>query len=166
MTIEEICKEYEIKNYTINPDGSIDVDGNVDFRYKYLTKLPLKFNKVIGSFFCYENLLTTLEGCPKEVSGHFNCDVNQLSTLEGAPNYVGGYFSCTNNKLTSLEGCPKEIHGDFYCNDNNLISLEGTNYIGKDFYCIDNPLPQEILDNPKAEIFRLNREKKLKYLLE
>jgi len=145
MTIEEICTYYGIENYTINPDYSINVDGNVDFRYKYLTKLPLKFNKVIGSFFCYENLLTT---------------------LEGAPNYVGGYFSCTNNKLTSLEGCPKEIHGDFYCNDNNLISLEGTNYIGKDFYCIDNPLPQEILDNPKAEISRLNREKKLKYLLE
>ena len=29
MSIEEICKKYRIKNYTINDDGSIDVDGYV-----------------------------------------------------------------------------------------------------------------------------------------
>jgi hypothetical protein len=28
--IESICKEYGIQNFTINEDGSIDVDGDVD----------------------------------------------------------------------------------------------------------------------------------------
>ena len=29
MSIEEICKKFGIENYTINEDGSVDVDGNV-----------------------------------------------------------------------------------------------------------------------------------------
>ena len=29
MSIDEICKKYGIENYTINDDGSIDVDGDV-----------------------------------------------------------------------------------------------------------------------------------------
>ena len=28
--IDSICKKYGIKNYTINVDGTVDVDGNVD----------------------------------------------------------------------------------------------------------------------------------------
>ena len=28
-SIEEICKKYHIDNYTINDDGSIDVDNSV-----------------------------------------------------------------------------------------------------------------------------------------
>jgi len=58
--IHEICKKYGIKNYTINDDGSIDVDGNVNLSYRKLTKLPLKFNNVSGNFLCYNNQLTTL----------------------------------------------------------------------------------------------------------
>ena len=28
--IDEICREYNISNYTINPDGSIDINKNVN----------------------------------------------------------------------------------------------------------------------------------------
>jgi len=48
--IDSICKQYNIKNYTINSDGSIDVDGNVSL--SNITQLPLKFGKVTGSFNC------------------------------------------------------------------------------------------------------------------
>ena len=41
--INEICKKYNIKNYTINQDVSIDVNGYVDLYNIGLTKLPLKF---------------------------------------------------------------------------------------------------------------------------
>ena len=99
MNIDVIFKQYNIKNYTINPDGSIDVDGNVDLFNKYLTKLPIKFNKVTGWFDCSKNKLTSLEGCP---------------------NYVGTEFYCSYNELTSLEGCPKEVGGSFYCMLNPL----------------------------------------------
>ncbi len=67
--IDEICRKYYIENYTINPDGSIDVNGYVYLSNKGLTKLPLKFNKVNGDFYCGYNQLKTLEGCPKEVNG-------------------------------------------------------------------------------------------------
>ena len=79
--IDSICKEYGIENYTINPDGSVDVDGDVVLSYCGLTKLPLKFGKVTGYFFCYRNQLTTLEGSPNVVGEEFYCYGNQLTTF-------------------------------------------------------------------------------------
>ena len=58
--IDSICQKFGIKNYIINSDGSIDVDGNVDLTDKGLTKLPLKFRNVGGYFYCGYNQLTTL----------------------------------------------------------------------------------------------------------
>jgi hypothetical protein len=43
VDIDSICEKYGITNYTINDDGSIDVDGDVNLSCKNLTKLPLKF---------------------------------------------------------------------------------------------------------------------------
>ena len=60
MSIEEICEKYNIKNYTINPDGYIDVDGYVILSSKGIDKLPLNFNKVTGDFTLSSNGLTTL----------------------------------------------------------------------------------------------------------
>ena len=56
--IHDICEKYDIKNYTINPDGSIDVDDGVDLSGKDLIKIPLKFNKVNGWFDCSYNRLS------------------------------------------------------------------------------------------------------------
>ena len=147
-------------NYTINPDGSIDVDGefdnNVSFdpsrssstklRYKpskknKLTELPIKFNKVGGNFYCNNNELTTLEGAPKEVGGDFKCNENKLTSLEGGPVSVGGDFICRNNQLTSLQGAPKKVGVDFYCSRNKLTSLVGCpKIIHGDFYCRENQI--------------------------
>jgi hypothetical protein len=90
MNTLEFCQKY-LKNYTINPDGTIDVSGDVKLYGKLgnMEKLPVKFGKVFGSFDCSYNKLTTLEGCPTYVGGYFNCHSNKLSTLEGCPNYVG-----------------------------------------------------------------------------
>ena len=119
--IDSICKEWGITNYTINPDGFVDVDGTVDLSYnRELTKLPLKFGKVTRDFYCYDNKLTTLEGAPREVGGNFDCSNNQLTTLEGGPNVVVGYFDCSNNQLTALEGSPREVGGYFYCSGNPI----------------------------------------------
>ena len=81
--IHKICEVYGITNYTINADGSIDVDGDVDLWSRGLSELPVKFN---------------------HVSGGFCCSWNKLKTLEGSPQSVGGYFSCYKNNLTNLEG--------------------------------------------------------------
>jgi Leucine-rich repeat (LRR) protein len=135
--IDSICKKYGIENYTINEDGTIDVDGDVNLTK--LTKLPLKFRNVSGDFYCSNNRLTTLEGCPQTVGGDFSCSSNQLTTLEGGPKSVGGYFSCYNNQLTTLEGCPQTVGGDFDCSSNQLTTLEGgPKSVGGYFNCHNN----------------------------
>jgi hypothetical protein len=119
--IHAICRKYGIRNYTINSDGSIDIDGDVDLTYKISEKLPLKFGDVSGDFYCRHNNLTSLEGCPES---------------------VGGDFACSDNKLTSLEGCPKSVGGHFYCGFNKIETFEGLDFIniGGGFYCVDNPI--------------------------
>ena len=105
QNIEEICEKYGIQNYTINPDGSIDVDDHVSFPGKKgLSKIPLKFNKVLGKFLLGGNELTSLEGSPKWVGQDFLCFNNYLTDLKGGPEYVGRDFFCHSNLLTSLEG--------------------------------------------------------------
>ena len=69
--IAEICNRYAIENWSLNGDGGIDVDGDVGLEELNLTKLPIKFGRVTGSF---------------------DCSYNKLPTLEGAPNWVGGLF--------------------------------------------------------------------------
>ncbi len=141
--IEEICRKYKIYNYTINDDGSIDVDGRVDLNDMKLTELPLKFNRVNGSFLCKSNKLTSLEFGPIEVGGSFYCDYNsKLTSLEHGPKKVGSNFSCTNNKLTSLEFSPVEVGGDFYCDRNpKLYNLYGiSDNINGFFYCYNTPI--------------------------
>ena len=123
-SIDSICREYGITNYTVNPDGTVDVKGSVNLSHKNLNRLPLRFGKVSGYFYCSENLLTTLEGCPTSVGGGFDCSWNQLTTLEGCP-IVSGYFVCSHN-----------------------------------------PLPKEIIDNPKSFLKILNRDKIINELLE
>ena len=78
--IDEICKKYSIENYTINKDGTIDVNS-VRLYNIGLTKLPLKFNKANWYFYCSYNKLTTLEGSPVEVNGNFYCSYNQLTSM-------------------------------------------------------------------------------------
>ena len=103
--IIEICKKYNIENYTINPDGSIDVNGNVSLSEYEIKKIPIKFNKVNGYFSCLE------------------CD---LTTLENSPKWIKDSFFCIGNSLTSLEGCPiSDMH--YYFGDDPLESLNGFN---------------------------------------
>jgi hypothetical protein len=142
MTIDEICEKYEIENYTINDDGTIDVNGNVDLDRKYLTELPLRFNKVTGYFDCTKNNLTTLKGSPIWVGGYFYCSENSLTNLEFSPEYVGRTFYCGVNKnLTSLIGSPKIVGGEFNCNSCDIKDPTGCpEKIGHLFSCSGNIL--------------------------
>jgi hypothetical protein len=139
--INAVCKKYKIRNYTINDDYSIDVSGNVDLGNKSLTKIPLKFNKVSGDFYCTDNNLNTLEGSPESVGWSFYCGENNLTTLKGGPEEVGRDFFCSNNQLTTLKGGPKRVGIIFYCSWNKLTTLEGgPEFVGGNFICRNNPL--------------------------
>ena len=119
IIVQEWLEEfYKRKDIHKNEDGSYDVDEDVNLVDMMLEKFPLKFNKVSGSFYCYSNKLTSLEGAPTSVGGDFWCNVNNLTTLEGAPPSVGGNFLCNSNKLTSLEGAPTFVGGNFVCYKN------------------------------------------------
>ena len=137
--IHGLCRKYEISNYTINEDKSVDVDGDVDLYNKGLSKLPLNFRHVKGDFSCsYNNYnLTTLDGAPETVGGDFYCGGNNLKTLEGSPRRVDGDFNCTwNNKLMSLEGI-STIHGDLYCNYTTVYYF-WDNFLNRDKSLIDS----------------------------
>ena len=141
MSIEEICEKYGIKNYTINDDGSVDVDGLVDLSNEVLTEIPLNFNKVTGDFYCNEHVLTTLKGSPKWVGGSFYCNDNALTSLEYSPIKVGDDFCCTHNNLTDLKGCPEKVGGVFLITDNNITDLkEFPKSVGGDTYLLSNPI--------------------------
>ena len=88
--------ERMIKNYIRN--GS---KGDLDLRRMNLTELPeiLKDITVGGSFYCYNNRLTSLDGSPKTVGGSFGCNNNLLTSLAGAPSSVGEIFYCYNNPV-------------------------------------------------------------------
>tara|TARA_Y100000389_G_scaffold64157_1_gene60177 strand:+ start:6307 stop:6741 length:435 start_codon:yes stop_codon:yes gene_type:complete len=133
-----VFEKYKIDNYTINEDGSIDVDGDVFLYGIGLTELPINFNKVSGTFDCSNNKLTTLKRCPK---------------------YVGDDFSCGTNYLTDLKYSPKLIHGSFYCSGNNLKSYVSDSIVGVNFYC-------QFIDNDfcvtKYNEWNLNEKRKLK----
>jgi hypothetical protein len=120
IEVAKICKKYDIENWILNPDGTVDIDGSVYLSVQKLTKLPLKFGRVTGDFWCHNNKLTTLENCPKEIGGNFYCHSNQLTSLEGCPTEIGGDFYCWANQLTSLKGAPEYIEGkvDFMPNYN------------------------------------------------
>ena len=94
--IKSWCEEMGIEKYTINSQGEIDVDGDVDLSRRYFKELPYKFGVVKGFF--------NLDGCEKLIS------------LKNCPNETNGYFSCSNcTKLDSLEGCPKKLSRSFFC---------------------------------------------------
>ena len=142
----ELIKQLEkfgIRNYTINKDGTIDVDGNVHLNNKRLTKIPFKFGKVTGGFYCYLNELNSLEGCPSEVGIDFYCNTNNLKDLIGGPQEVGGNYGCYDNKLNSLEGCAGDIGENLYCQDNNLEMIDCSSVINGSIYCTGNGFEEE-----------------------
>jgi hypothetical protein len=164
--IHKICEVYGITNYTINADGSIDVDGDVDLWSRGLSELPVKFNHVSGDFYCHYNKLTTLLGSPQSVGGNFECSFNNLTKLDGSPERVGSHFYCDYNNLTTLEGGPQSV-GNFICSGNNLTTLEFTpNSIGGYFDFSYNPIYDELGDiDYNSYIKQLNRDKILNELL-
>jgi hypothetical protein len=125
-SIDVICSDYNIYDYTIDSNGFINVHDDVYMKHKrlsifnYISEMPLKFGKIDGRFSCESNKLTSLIGCPKTVTDS---------------------FSCAENKLTSLIGCPKVIGGNFDCRWNEIETFEGLDfvYIGGYFYCYGNP---------------------------
>ncbi len=124
LELDKILKNYFINKHTLNEDGSIDVNEDVNLLRKNLNEIPFKFNKVKGYFDIRGNKLISLKNCPKYIEYYFDCSYNHLKTLEFGPEYVGTDYFCYNNKLETLKGCIEEVYGNFNCMNNKLKSLE------------------------------------------
>jgi hypothetical protein len=142
VQIEKWLDEYKIKNYKINDDLTIDVNGDVDFLYldnrdEYLPEY-IQFNNVEGNFRIAGKNLKSLRGCPKDIyPGGFCCSgCPELTSLEGCPEKVK-WFNCSYcKKLKSLKGCPKYSPESFDCSEcESLTSLEGCPEYVDNFSC-------------------------------
>ncbi len=155
--IESILKRYNIRNYTINEDGTVDVDSYVSLYKRGLTKIPVKFRNVSGDFSCAYNQLTSLEGCPEKVDGYFDCHNNKLVSLEYCPKEIGGSFDCHRNELVSLKGCPASVGGIFNCQYNLLTKLDFIpDYVGGNFNIRNNPLDPRWIGSSNWDILELD----------
>ena len=123
VKIKKWLEEFEISQYTINDNLTVDVNDHVDISYCHLKKIPIQFGVINGSFNCSHNKLTTLKGAPFIVRGLFNCSFNLLKDLSYSPKEAQNLI-CSNNKLTTLKGAPQDLV-NMYCEKNRLTNLEG-----------------------------------------
>ena len=119
--IKDWLEEMDVKNYMINDDLTIDVKGSVNLNGKDLAKFPdyIQFGKIIkGWFYCADNQLISLKGCPNSVTNWFSCSRNKLTSLKDGPNTVGTGYDCRGNELESLDYCATTCGGLFHCDFN------------------------------------------------
>lgn len=118
--IDTWCQEMNLTNYTINPDLTVDVNGDVFLQNKNLKSFPVQFNIVKGFFDCSHNYLTSLKGLPQKIEGSVNCSHNYLTSLQYLPSLIEGDLDCSFNKILSLDYVPDEIYGSFIMSYNNV----------------------------------------------
>ena len=135
----------------IKKDGLYNSPHNISLWNLGLTRFPIKFGIIGGSFSCVQNNLTTLEGAPHTIIGSFDCSYNNLSNLEGGPKNISGSYICNDNQLTSLRGCTISQNGIFDCSYNNLTNLDGypQDIMPLNFNCSHNKLTS-LLSGPKT----------------
>lgn len=130
--IEKWLKKHQIKDFKILEDNSVNVNGDVRLSAALETyqKLPINFSEVTGTFDISDNVLTSLEGCPKIVGGDFLAYKNELVSLKGGPKEVGKNFIVLKNNIRSLVHSPTIVVDDYICSNNPLTNLEGLISVG------------------------------------
>lgn len=128
--IEKWCKKFGITKYTKQPDGRIDVVGDVKIDSSSIDNrfgmLPIKFGTVDGNFKASDCGLKSLKGCPEKVTKDFDVSRNQFTDLEYGPSYVGGsYIAESNKKMHTVFGWPMFIGQDAVFTSCVIESLKG-----------------------------------------
>ena len=87
--------------WSVNSEGLVDVQGDFYCPRQGLEDfLGIRFGKVSGNFYCWNNQLRTLEGSPREVGLGFLCAGNPLISLEGAPEVITNLFIFKNTRFS------------------------------------------------------------------
>jgi hypothetical protein len=140
---------YDVENYEINDDGSVDVDDTIIITNASYRKLPIRFNIVKGSFHIQQSHLATLEGFPKEIGGDLRIGQCKIASLEHGPIKVGKDYYVNDNRLTSLKGAPPKIKGTFDCSNNDLDDLKFCPSEVGNFFNASNNYIESLDDCPK-----------------
>lgn len=133
--IEKFLDRYEVYDFSINPDGTVDLmedfyfGSDRDYTAK-LKKLPIKFGNIQGEFDLSEAYeLTTLEGFPRSCEAFYFRTYHNggkgIKSMVGGPVQVSGDYSVCDSNLTSFEGIPEYIGGDLDVSHNPITSLRG-----------------------------------------
>ena len=106
--IENFMSEYLMWDGTweINTEGSVDVKGRIQIENYPYSKLPFKFRKIEGTFYCSGGYIETFENFPNIIEGDFCCSYNLLTSLKNFPKEIGGWVICQGNREIFTE---KEI---------------------------------------------------------
>ena len=129
--IKTWLEKHGISNFKILDNNSVNVNSDVRLSNKLanLSKLPLSFNEVTGSFDISDNELVSLVGSPKKVEGDFLAFKNELTSLKGSPKEVDGSFIILKNHITSIQYAPSIVKDDFICSHNPINNLDGINTV-------------------------------------
>ena len=104
--IELFCEEFNIKNYYINDDYSINVYQNVVLDNFIGDELPIKFNKVIG---------------------YFSCSISNIKSFKNFPNFIEENIYLQGNIIENFHGFPKTVKGRIVLWNSTIKSMEGYN---------------------------------------
>ena len=119
--IEKKLIQYGIKNYYINDDLTVDVDGDLNTSTLAQCLIDVKFGTINGDFDCSRLGLKSLINCPIVVKGDYKISHNRLVRLEGIAEYIGGDLWIQNNYLNELNFYNSNIIGEIYCWGNKDI---------------------------------------------
>ena len=124
--IEFILNGWNIKDYTINEDGSVDVNGDVDLSFENLDYLPIRFRKINGFFVVNDNNLTSVENFPTYVECYMDISHNKLTDLTELKTIIGEDLNINHNLLKS-NYTNADIKGALYTNieEDGLIIDDG-----------------------------------------
>lgn len=129
--IEEVLDQYNVVDYSINNDGSVNLTKDITFFKKNLDKIPFSVSKAPRILDYSFNNISSLEGSPEECDTIFYA-MNNISDLKGIT-ITSRLLSLSNNKIEKLN-FPKGFKTDeLLLNHNNIYELTGIpiNFNGK-----------------------------------
>jgi hypothetical protein len=106
IEIEKWLKSHYFQNYTIRPDGVVDVNQRIYLTGVKETILPVQFGITTESFIFSSAMITSLHGLPQVVHGDFDCSSTQIRSLSGIDKIMKectGVFMCA-HQATHLLG--------------------------------------------------------------
>ncbi len=105
VELEDITRHFYSDSLNLNTIINVTYDLNINSRN--IKKLPVQFDVIGGMFYCNNNDLTSLEGCPRVVGRNCDFSDNNIKNLDFLPIQIGGNLQINNNKIRSLKGISK-----------------------------------------------------------